>query len=216
MIEKVPHLRPDFGLEAAQGATQGKRICGLDEVGRGPIAGPVVAAAVIFPPGGVPAELAAEIDDSKRLSAAARERLAPQIQAHALAWALGRAEVEEIDRLNILQAALLAMERAVAGLGVAPDYALVDGNRLPRLPCPAQAVVKGDRRSLSIAAASIVAKVFRDNEMSALSKLYPHYGWAENAGYPTAGHRAALKRHGVTPHHRVTFSTVREELLIRR
>ena len=208
---------PDLSRERALGSGAGRLICGVDEVGRGPLAGPVVAAAVILPAIGLPDDLAAAIDDSKVLSSAARRRLEPAIRAHAVAAAVGVASVAEIDALNILQAALLAMERAVAGLAATPDHALIDGNRLPRhLPCPATAVVKGDRHSLSVAAASILAKVFRDNEMERLAQEFPGYGWAGNAGYPTAEHREALKRLGVTPHHRTSFGPVREVLSISR
>ena len=209
------HPVPDLSRELALGSAAGRLICGVDEVGRGPLAGPVVAAAVILPPGGLPADLAARINDSKALSAKAREALDPGIRAHALAFAIGVASVEEIDAINILQASLLAMERAVAGLGRVPDHALIDGNKVPkRLACPATAVVKGDALSLSIAAASIIAKVFRDKEMARLADLFPQYGWARNAGYGTAEHLAALRRFGATPHHRTSFSPVREVLSI--
>ena len=209
------HLVPDLSRVVALGSARGRLICGVDAVGRGPLAGPVAAAAVILPPEGLPPALAARINDSKALSAKAREVLDPGIRTHAQAFAIGVASVEEIDAINILQAALLAMERAVAGLGRAPDHALIDGNKLPkRLLCPATAVVKGDSLSLSIAAASIVAKVFRDNEMDRLSQKFPAYGWARNAGYGTAEHLEALKRHGATPHHRTSFGPVREVLSI--
>lgn len=208
---------PDLSRELALGSAAGRLICGVDEVGRGPLAGPVAAAAVILPPGGLPAALAARINDSKALSAKAREALDPGIREHALAWALGVASVEEIDAVNILQASLLAMERAVAGLSRPPDHALIDGNKVPkRLLCPATAVVKGDALSLSIAAASIIAKVFRDKEMERIAEIFPHYGWARNAGYGTAEHLAALKTHGVTPHHRTSFGPIREILSISR
>lgn len=186
--------------------TRGLRlVAGVDEVGRGPLAGPVVAAAVILDP-------ARPIDglaDSKKLSEAKRQMLVPLIQARALAWALGRAEVEEIDALNILQASLLAMRRAVLALPVAPEFALIDGNRCPDLACPAEAIVKGDSRVAAISAASIIAKVARDREMVELDALYPGYGLAGHKGYPSPAHLAALERLGVTPIHRRSFAPVR-------
>ncbi len=183
-------------------------VAGIDEAGRGPIAGPVVAAAVILDPSRPIAGLA----DSKTLTARRRETLAVAIHAAALAWALGRAEVEEIDRLNILQASLLAMRRAVAALALRPALALVDGNRCPDLPCLAHAVVGGDRRVPAIAAASILAKVARDAEMVTLDARYPGYGLAVHKGYPTAAHRAALARLGPQPIHRHSFAPVRQAL----
>ena len=199
---------PDLSLELAAGHAADAPVCGVDEVGRGPLAGPVIAAAVIWPAAGPPPELAAAIDDSKRLTQATRELLAPLIQRHARAVALAQASVEEIDRLNILRAALLAMQRAAAALTTPPALVLVDGRHLPALPCPARAVIKGDSLSLSIAAASIVAKVERDRIMTALAVDHPGYGWERNAGYPTAEHRAALVRLGPTPHHRRSFGPV--------
>lgn len=183
-------------------------IAGVDEVGRGPLAGPVVAAAVILDPTRPIAGLA----DSKRLSERRREQLALQIRERALAWALGRAEVEEIDRVNILQASLLAMRRAIEALPVAPRHALVDGNRLPRLPCTAEAIVGGDGSVAVIGAASIIAKVARDREMVELDRLYPGYGLAGHKGYPTRGHIEALDRLGVSPIHRRSFGPVRDRL----
>lgn len=183
--------------------------CGVDEVGRGPLAGPVVAAAVILDP----AQPIAGLADSKRLSERRREVLAEQIRARSLAWALGRAEAEEIDRLNILQASLLAMRRAVLGLGVAPGMALVDGNRLPDgLPCAARAIVGGDASVACISAASILAKVARDQEMTVLDARYPGYGLAGHKGYPTKAHLEALQRLGVSPLHRRSFGPVRRLL----
>jgi ribonuclease HII len=179
-------------------------IAGVDEVGRGPLAGPVVAAAVILDP----ARPIAGLADSKRLSATRREQLAAEIRAKSLAWALGRAEVAEIDRLNILQASLLAMQRAVENLNVAPDQALVDGNRCPRLACPCEAIVKGDATVPAISAASILAKVARDAELRELHERYPHYGFAQHKGYPTAAHVDALRRHGPCPEHRRSFAPV--------
>ena len=183
-------------------------VAGIDEAGRGPLAGPVVAAAVILDP-------ALPIDglaDSKVLSPGRRELLDVEIRTRAAAWALGRAEVEEIDRLNILQATLLAMQRAVAALPFMPASALVDGNRCPALPCPAEAVVGGDRTVGSIAAASILAKVARDREMLDLDERYPGYGFARHKGYPTADHVAALRRLGVSDVHRRSFAPVRQLL----
>lgn len=197
--------RPDFTREAAHGGL----VAGVDEVGRGPLAGPVVAAAVVFPHG-VPGALAPMLDDSKRLSPAAREAAFDAMRASGAAWiAVAAASVPEIARLNILHASLLAMRRAVLRLPRLPDLALVDGNKLPDLPCPAQAVVGGDAASLSIAAASIAAKVVRDRCMARLARRYPAYGWDGNAGYPAPTHRAALERLGATPHHRAGFGTVR-------
>jgi ribonuclease HII len=183
-------------------------LAGVDEVGRGPLAGPVVAAAVILDPGFAIAGLA----DSKCLSEQRREQLAGEIRAHALAWALGRAEVEEIDRINILQASLLAMQRAVQALDPQPDYALIDGNRCPQLGCPAEAVIKGDARIAAISAASIIAKVARDQEMREMDACYPGYGLAGHKGYPSKAHLEALQRLGVTPIHRRSFGPVRRLL----
>jgi len=183
-------------------------VAGVDEVGRGPLAGPVVAGAVILDPERPIEGLA----DSKALSAARREALAELIEERALAWALGRAEVEEIDRLNILQASLLAMQRAVAGLDPAAEYALVDGNRCPALPCPAEAVIKGDATVAAIGAASIIAKVSRDRELIALDREYPGYGLARHKGYPSRQHLEALAALGVTPIHRRSYAPVRRLL----
>ncbi len=195
---------PDFHHEARCHAQGARVVAGVDEVGRGPLAGPVVAAAVVLFPCAVPAGL----DDSKALDGPTRERLAGEI-AMAGHVGLGAATVEEIDRLNILQATFLAMCRAVAALPVAPDHLLVDGNRLPAtLPCRAEPVVKGDSLSLSIAAASIMAKVRRDGDMRALAQHYPHYGWRTNMGYGTAEHLLGLKSHGATPHHRRSFRPI--------
>ena len=193
------------GFDFAAGA---RRVAGVDEVGRGPLAGPVVAAAVILDP-------AAPIDglaDSKTLGERRREALAEQIRDRVLAWALGRAEVEEIDRINILQASLLAMQRAVAALAPPPDYALVDGNHCPRLACPAEAVVRGDSRVAAISAASIIAKVARDREMVELDARYPGYGFARHKGYPSRLHLDALRTLGVTSVHRRSYAPVRRLL----
>lgn len=202
---------PDFSLELALGVAP---VAGIDEVGRGPLAGPVVAAAVVLDSGRVPRG----IDDSKKLKSAERERIARELRecAHI---GMGEASVAEIDALNILQAALLAMRRAhealCAALGRSPAHVLVDGNRLPGLPGQATAVIGGDGKSLSIAAASIVAKVARDRLMAELALVHPLYGWERNAGYGTAEHLKALTDHGPTPHHRVTFAPV-HNLLIQR
>lgn len=199
---------PDFQFERTAQARGASRVAGVDEVGRGPLAGPVTAAAVVLDPARIPAGL----DDSKRLSPARRAALAIELAACAEV-SIAHASVAEIDRLNILAASHLAMCRAVAGLPRPPDHLLIDGNRLPAgLPCPAEAVVKGDARVLSIAAASIVAKVARDALMAALAVEFPGYGWERNAGYPSAAHRAALRQLGVTPHHRRSFAPIHKIL----
>ncbi len=190
------------------GFTAGTRIAGIDEAGRGPLVGPVVAAAVILDP----ARPIAGLGDSKKLSAKRREALFEAICERALAWSIAEATVAEIDQLNILHASMLAMQRAVAGLPVTPDYALVDGNRLPRLPCPGEPVVKGDARVPEIGAASILAKVARDRQLLALDRCYPGYGLAQHKGYPTAAHLEALARLGPTPEHRRSFAPVRRIL----
>jgi len=218
---------PDFALETAliaelavrDGGCSDRpvRVIGLDEAGRGPWAGPVIAAAVWLDPARLPEDLRIGLDDSKVLTGARRAALHDALHAQAAAGAaaigVGRAEVDEIDRLNILRASLAAMARAAAalrdGAGWSPDGALVDGRQVPPLACRARAVVGGDGRSLSIAAASIIAKVVRDREMAALAARHPGYGWERNRGYGTAEHRAALARLGVTPHHRRSFRPVR-------
>src|SRR5512139_271176 len=172
-------------------------VAGVDEVGRGPLAGPVVAAAVILDP----ARPIEGLADSKKLSEARREQLFDIICQRALAWSIGRAEVEEIDKLNILHATMLAMQRAVAGLDPAPTHALIDGNRCPKLHCSAEAVIKGDSKVAAISAASIIAKVYRDREMIELDRLYPGYGIAAHKGYPTPAHLDALALLGVSPIH---------------
>jgi ribonuclease HII len=181
-------------------------VAGVDEVGRGPLAGPVVAAAVILddqrPIKG--------LRDSKQLTALQRERLDGQIRARALCLCIGQASVEEIDRLNILQATLLAMQRAVEGLRLLPVCVLIDGNRLPRLRVPCEAVVRGDSRVAAIAAASIVAKVYRDALLVQLHERHPHYGFADHKGYATAEHLAALRAHGACIEHRRSFAPVAE------
>jgi ribonuclease HII len=183
-------------------------VAGVDEAGRGPLAGPVVAAAVMLDPDRPVPGLA----DSKVLSEAKREALYGEIVCAALAWSVGRAEVAEIDRLNILQATMLAMQRAVAGLAPAAKYALVDGNRLPDLPCRAEAVVRGDSLVPAISAASIIAKVTRDREMHSMDTRYPGYGFAQHKGYPSRRHLEALKRLGVTAIHRRSYAPVRRLL----
>lgn len=195
---------PDFSFETAATARGAHRIAGVDEVGRGPLAGPVTAAAVVLSPGHIPDGLR----DSKALTAKRRAALADEIMTCAQV-SIAHASVEEIDRLNILQATYLAMRRALAGLPAAPDHALIDGNRLPPdLPCGADCVVKGDARCLSIAAASIVAKVARDAIMVDLAQQHPGYGWETNAGYGSKAHLEALRNLGVTPHHRRSFKPV--------
>lgn len=182
-------------------------IAGVDEVGRGPLAGDVVAAAVILSD---PAP--AGVTDSKALTAKRRECMADVIRKEAISWALGRASVAEIDELNILEASLLAMRRAVEGLSVTPTLVLVDGNRLPRWSFESRAIVKGDLREPAIGAASILAKVQRDGEMQALHDQYPGYGFDQHKGYPTKAHLAALERLGVTPIHRLSFAPVKRLL----
>jgi ribonuclease HII len=195
---------PDFSFEEAARLAGAIRIAGVDEVGRGPLAGPVTAAAVILDPARIPAGL----NDSKVLTAARRGALAIDIAAAAMV-SVAHASVEEIDALNILRASHLAMCRAVAGMPMVPDYLLIDGNLIPRdIACRAEAIVKGDARCLSIAAASIMAKVARDAIMVDLAQQYPAYGWERNAGYPTQAHLTVLKRHGATPHHRRSFAPV--------
>ena len=183
-------------------------VCGIDEAGRGPLAGPVVAAAVILDP----ARPIAGLNDSKKLSEKRREVLAGEIREKALAWAVAEASVEEIDQLNILHATFLAMQRAVAALSLAPEQAMVDGNRCPKLPIPVEAVVKGDGKIASIAAASILAKTVRDAGMLALHAVYPQYGFDRHMGYPTAAHFAALEAHGASPVHRRSFAPVAKQL----
>ncbi len=182
----------------------GGLVAGIDEAGRGPLAGPVYAAAVILDPKLLPRG----IDDSKILTEVQREAAFVEIMERAISVGIGLADVSEIDRLNILQATMLAMRRAVDALLIAPVHALVDGNRLPDLPCPGDAITGGDARVLSIAAASVIAKVSRDRVMCELDGQYPGYHWARNKGYGTAGHLAALKRLGATVHHRTSFAPV--------
>lgn len=198
----------DFSHEYALQGAGYPRIAGVDEVGRGPWAGPVVAAAVVLDPHNLPWGA----NDSKKLTAKKREALHDRIWATAHVG-IGEASVEEIDRHNILQATYMAMKRALAALPVLPDFALIDGNRLPAsLSCPAHPVVKGDGVVLSIACASIVAKVYRDRLMGDLAKAHPHYGWEHNAGYGAPAHQQGLRTHGVTAHHRRSFKPIAELL----
>ncbi len=185
-------------------------VCGVDEAGRGPLAGPVVAAAVILDPNN-PID---GLNDSKKLSARRRERLKAEICAKALTWAVAEASVEEIDTINILHASMLAMQRAVDALSVRPIRALIDGNRCPKLACEVEAVVGGDGKIEAIAAASILAKTTRDAGMSNLHLCYPQYGFDRHMGYPTALHLRALQEHGPSPVHRRSFSPVRQLVLL--
>lgn len=183
-------------------------IAGVDEVGRGPLVGDVVTAAVILDPNN-PIE---GLNDSKKLSEKKRLALLPEIKQKALAWAVGRCSPEEIDQLNILQATMVAMRRAVDGLNVTPDFVLIDGNRCPQLPMQSQAVVKGDLRVAEISAASIIAKVVRDQEMEELDKQHPEFGFAKHKGYPTKAHFDAIEQHGVIDQHRKSFKPVKRAL----
>ena len=200
---------PDFAIERGCAGL----VCGVDEAGRGPLAGPVVAAAVILDRRRFRGMLRRELDDSKVLTRETREVCCRALFACArigmVRIGVGAASAREIDRINILRASLLAMRRAVAALGIMPDIALVDGNVAPPLPCPVKTVVKGDALSFSIAAASVVAKVTRDRIMHGLARRYPGYGWATNVGYSTAEHCDGIGRLGVTPHHRRSFEPVR-------
>ncbi|MCS5559345.1 MAG: ribonuclease HII [Oceanospirillaceae bacterium] len=180
-------------------------ICGVDEAGRGPLFGDVVAAAVILDPN----KPIAGLGDSKALTEKTRERLFDLIIRDAVSVSVGRADVAEIDDINILQATMLAMQRAVLGLSVAPSLALIDGNRCPQLPCASEAIVKGDAKEICIGAASIIAKVTRDREMLDWHQQYPHYGLDKHKGYPTKAHIQALEEHGVSPQHRRSFAPVR-------
>ena len=196
--------KPDFSFETAARARGLMRIAGVDEVGRGPLAGPVVAAAVVLDPDKIPDGL----NDSKKLTANRRAALCEQLMGCADV-SIAEATVAEIDEHNILRASHIAMVRAVAGLKSAPDHVLIDGNMTPRdLTLSSETIVKGDARSLSIAAASIVAKLWRDEHMVALAQQYPHYGWEKNAGYPTAQHKLGLLEFGVSPHHRRSFKPI--------
>ncbi len=197
-------LNPDYSFEGAAHMRGHSLVAGVDEVGRGPLAGPVTAAAVVLDPAHIPKGL----NDSKKLSAKRRQALHDELLLCADV-SIAHASVEEIDELNILRASHLAMERAVAGLKQRPDHLLIDGNMIPRgLSGSCEAIVKGDSRSVSISAASIVAKICRDYVMWDLAQHYPGYGWETNAGYPSKSHKSALEKLGVTPHHRRSFKPV--------
>lgn len=195
---------PNFDHELRHFRRLAGHIAGVDEVGRGPLAGPVVAAAVILNPNCIPDGL----DDSKKLTEKKREALFAQLRDRTLAIGIGEASVDEIDLLNIRQATHLAMARAVSALALPPVFALVDGNDAPALACPCETLIGGDGLSVSIAAASIIAKVTRDRMMTALHAQHPHYAWDRNKGYGTEDHMAGLRRHGCTPHHRKSFAPV--------
>lgn len=203
---------PDFSIERT---IQASLIAGFDEAGRGPWCGPVVAACVCWPNLDIPEELAGAINDSKKLSAKKREALFPLIINSNALVGVGLCSAEEIDEMNILQASFVAMHRALLQIrskGFMPDFGLIDGNRLPKWDIPCQAVIGGDAKSLSIGAASIIAKVTRDRMMTELAKEFPQYGWERNAGYGTAEHVAALKEYGITPHHRKSYAPIKKIL----
>lgn len=202
---------PDWSYEIAAGLRDGQIICGVDEVGRGPLAGPVLACAAILDPARLPRDLLLRLDDSKKLSAKARAEIALALREVAI-FAIAEASVLEIDDINILRASHLAMRRAVAALAQKPTHALVDGNLAPGLACNTTCVVQGDAKSLSIAAASILAKVERDKIMSRLAETHTVYGWERNAGYGTAAHLDAIRTHGITPHHRRSFRPISENI----
>ena len=201
---KKEKQKPSYDLELELGAPQ-KIICGVDEVGRGPLAGPVIAAAVILNPDNIPHDL----NDSKKLSAKKRQYLNDLLLENA-ECAFGEANLEEIDELNILHASMLAMQRAVANLPRKVDHILVDGNRLPDFEAPATAVIKGDQKSVSIASASIIAKIKRDFLMKKLSEIHPEYGWERNSGYGTREHMEALNLVGPSRFHRKSFAPIRD------
>ncbi|MDD3287717.1 MAG: ribonuclease HII [Alphaproteobacteria bacterium] len=198
---------PDLDYEIMHGLKEGKVICGVDEVGRGPLAGPVMAAAAILPLEGLPPEVASKLRDSKKMSEKQRENLFPDL-IEICRYCVAEASVQEIDQLNILHATMLAMQRAVSGLGLSIDCALIDGNRAPKLDCKTTPIVKGDNKSMSIAAASVIAKVTRDRFMKKLAADFPGYGWERNAGYGTAEHMTALQNLGSTVWHRNSFAPV--------
>ena len=206
---------PDFSLEESLGLSTSAVIVGVDEVGRGPLAGPVTAAAVFFDRQKITSDLLTKIDDSKKIAQKKRATISKQIESIAIIG-IGWASSGEIDQLNILEATMLAMQRAISSLRKQiisdPDYILIDGNKVPRLDFPSKAIVRGDEKSLSIAAASIVAKSKRDAFMASLSKLYPGYGWEKNAGYGTREHLAAIEREGITVHHRRSFKPIAKYL----
>ena len=202
---------PDFSLEESLGLSTSAVIVGVDEVGRGPLAGPVTAAAVFVDRQKITLDLLTKIDDSKKISQKKHATISKQIESIAIIG-IGWASSGEIDQLNILEATMLAMQRAIFSLQkqiiLDPDYILIDGKKVPRLDFPSKAIVRGDEKSLSIAAASIVAKNKRDAFMTSLSKLYPGYGWEKNAGYGTGEHLAAIEREGITVHHRRSFKPI--------
>lgn len=202
---------PDLAFERAHWELGRARVCGVDEAGRGPLAGPVVAAAVVLDVSALEAPLFDKLDDSKKMTIKSRDILYDMIMETADVG-VGICDVDEIDLLNILGATMKAMADAVRALDLQPDVALVDGNREPVMGCFTECVVKGDARSLSIAAASVIAKVTRDRIMTELDQRHPGYGWARNAGYGTAEHLAALRELGVTEHHRKSFAPVRDAL----
>lgn len=203
---------PDFNIES----TIDGIVAGVDEVGRGPWAGPVTACAVIINREAIPLAIIPLIDDSKKLKKANREQVHAILTAlpiDTLCYSIGHASVEEIDKINIRQSTLLAMSRAIAGLSITPDHCLVDGNVPPAITIPVTTVVGGDAKSLSIAAASIIAKVERDRLMAALAKDFPHYSWKSNVGYGTKAHQAAIHTHGICIHHRKSFKPVYERMV---
>lgn len=200
--------RPNFSFEDQHHGI----VCGIDEAGRGPLAGPVVAAAVIIQRDKMPRAILREINDSKKLTARKREFLFSKIQEFAHV-SIAESSVAEIDEINILQASLRAMAKAFDGLALRPAVALVDGNQKPKLPCTIQTIISGDSRSLSIAAASIVAKHYRDMLMTRIANDFPHYGWTSNAGYGTEQHIKAIEIHGITPHHRRSFSPISKQMV---
>src|SRR3954471_17655335 len=206
----VPRRKRWTTIERDLRRDKGPLLAGVDEVGRGPIAGPVVACAVIMP---ADTRAIAGVDDSKRLTHQQRVRLAVKIRERAVAYALGAASVREIDNINIYQASVLAMKRALGRLNVAPDHVVIDGKRMRTLPIPHTAVVHGDARCFSIACASILAKVTRDLLMTRLGVRYPQYIWDQNAGYTTRAHVTGLASHGITPHHRKSFCRINDLLL---
>lgn len=213
MKSPASRLKPDYSMCDFDIENDiGGMVFGVDEVGRGPLAGPVVAAAIYIPPSVRTLGFVKDIKDSKKLSHKKLETLYALIMEKCVC-AICEISPQEIDEINILQASLKAMRTALVSSGAKPEYALIDGNKIPGdLPCPAQAVVKGDAKSKSIAAASIIAKVTRDRIMHDLSREFPYYGWDSNVGYPSSKHLEALKIHGVTPHHRRSFRPVREAL----
>ena len=199
---------PDFSYEDNCDISGNARVCGLDEVGRGPLAGPVVASCVVIPKEKRGLDFVADLNDSKKLSPQKREYLYDKIMEH-FPCSIAEISPEEIDEINILQASLKAMKLAHDKVG-AIEYALVDGNKAPNLSSNITTIVKGDSKSKSIAAASILAKVHRDRIMLKLARQYPHYGWESNSGYPTKQHREAIIEHGITEHHRKSFAPVRK------